>query len=413
MFPMINIGPLAIQAGGLILIVSLWLGTWLTDYFSKHLGTNGEGIENSILMGLLAGILSARIGFSLQNIGIFLENPLSLLALSPSMLNIPFGLLIGTLSALIFAQKKSLPLYPTLDTLSPLMLIVFSGIQLANFATGNIYGLPTDLPWAIDLWGAERHPPQVYAIILSLGVFLGLMIHTKRLTKTGFMRSGVLFNLTLASLAMITIFSRAFVENKAFLVGIDTFQILSFGLLILSFTSINQLAFQPRKHIAVLISMGSNQSPKVNLNKALLRLKSDLRVRRFSHLYRTRDAKKPDTGTEFINQLIEIETSSSFPDLRAYLKSIEREFGRAPGNKQVVPLDLDVLTYDKDVFTFQEEQIPDPELLKYRYIAQPLAEILPDFRHPGSGKSIKDILDHIENNTPVKMIEEDIDGITK
>jgi phosphatidylglycerol:prolipoprotein diacylglycerol transferase len=410
---MINIGPLAIQAGGLILIVSLWLGTWLTDHFSKHLGTNGEGIENSILIGLLAGLLSARIGFSLQNISIFLENPLSLLALSPSMLNIPFGLLIGTLGALIFAQKKSLPLYPTLDTLSPLMLIVFTGIQLANLATGNIYGLPTDLPWAIDIWGAERHPPQVYAIILSLGVFLGLMIHTKRLTKTGFMRSGVLFNLTLAGLAMITIFSRAFVENKAFLVGIDAFQILSFGLLILSFTSINQLAFQPRKHIAVLISMGSNQSPKINLSKAILRLKSDLKVRRFSHLYKTQDAKNPDTGTEFINQLMEIETSSSFPDLRAYLKSIEREFGRAPGNKQVVPLDLDVLTYDKDVFAYQEDRIPDPELLKYRYIAQPLAEILPDFRHPGNGKSIKEILNHIENNIPVKMIEEEIDGITK
>ena len=411
MFPMINIGPLAIQAGGLILLLSLWLGTWLSDTFSKKLGTNGDAIENSILIGLLIGVLSARIGFLLQNFGIFLDNPLILFSLSPSMLHFPFGLLVGILSALIFAQKKALPFYPTLDSLAPLLLIIYIGIQLSNLATGNIYGFPTDLPWGINLWSAMRHPVQIYAILLAMGLFFWLSIQTSGLSKTGFMRSGLLFYLTIASLAVITIFSRSFVENKVILLGVDTYQVLGLGVLILSMTQINKLTFHPRKHIGVLISMGSNQNPKVNLSMALSRLKTDLKVRRFSHHYQSQNVKRLHEGDVFINQIIEIETSFPYPALRAYLKNLEKESGRAPGNKQVVPLDLDILTYDQDVFCYQDNRIPDPELLQYRYLAQPLAEILPAFRHPASGKSIRTILEHIKDDTDVIRIKEENDGI--
>ncbi|MFN2303817.1 MAG: prolipoprotein diacylglyceryl transferase, partial [Anaerolineales bacterium] len=274
MFPMINIGPLAIQSGGLILLLSIWIGIWISDRFSKNLGTSSDNIENSILIALLIGIVSARIGFFLRNFNIFLENPLSIFSLSPSMLYVPFGILIGTLSGLIYAQKKGLPNLPTLDTLSPMLLIVFIGFQLANFATGNIYGLPSNLPWAVPLWGAMRHPVQIYAIILALGAFLILVILTKGLKKSGFMRSGILFKLTITTLAIITIFSRAFVDNKALLAGVDTYQLFGFGILLVGLIQLNKLCYQPRKHIGVLISMGANQNPKPNLALALKRLQS-------------------------------------------------------------------------------------------------------------------------------------------
>ena len=165
MFPIINIGPFAIQAAGFIQLLSLSIGLALTKKFANATGTNGEVIENSILIGLVAGLIGARIGFLLQNTSVFLNNPLSIFALTPAMLEINFGLLIGILAVIIIAQKHNLPLWPTLDTLSPLVVLLIAGLHLANFATGDAYGLPTDLPWGINLWEAIRHPVQIYTII--------------------------------------------------------------------------------------------------------------------------------------------------------------------------------------------------------------------------------------------------------
>lgn len=109
MFPVIDLGPVAIQAPGLILIISFFLGTWLVGKLANALGTNGDAIENSLLIGLVAGLLSARIGFFLQNPAILIENPLSILSLTPTMLNPSFGILVGVHSAFIFAQKNTCP----------------------------------------------------------------------------------------------------------------------------------------------------------------------------------------------------------------------------------------------------------------------------------------------------------------
>ncbi|MFN2302923.1 MAG: hypothetical protein ACK2TV_04245, partial [Anaerolineales bacterium] len=87
--------------------------------------------------------------------------------------------------------------------------------------------------------------------------------------------------------------------------------------------------------------------------------------------------------------------------------------GRVPGNKKQVPLDLDILVYDQDVFSYHGDKIPDPELTQYRYLAQPLAEILPRFRHPASGMPINVIIEQIQDNTKVTKLTEENDGITK
>ncbi len=93
MFPVINLGPLAIQSAGMILILSLWIGIWLSSRLARNIGTNGDVIENGILAALLLGIFGARVGFLLQNFSIFLDNPLSLVSLTPSMLDPAFGFL--------------------------------------------------------------------------------------------------------------------------------------------------------------------------------------------------------------------------------------------------------------------------------------------------------------------------------
>ncbi len=47
-------------------------------------------------------------------------------------------------------------------------------LALGQFATGERYGVATDLPWAVELWQVRRHPVQIYEAI-SLAVILAVL----------------------------------------------------------------------------------------------------------------------------------------------------------------------------------------------------------------------------------------------
>lgn len=412
MIPIIEIGPLAIQAAGFFILISFAVGTWLTGKFSESIGSNSESIENGILIILGTFLISARLGFFLQNPQFFTNNAIDLISISPKTLNINFGILVSAITTIALAQRNHLPLWPTLDSLSPLLILSVMGVHLANFANGNGFGLPTQLPWGLEIWGAERHPVQIYAFILLLIYLLWLLFFTRGLKQTGFMHSGILFSISVAVIAFITIFSRAFLAEKILLGQIDIPQISGLFFLIVSLAIIYQKLFQSDQNVKVILCLGSNTNPQENLKYAPKRLGEDFRILQASSLYRTEAVKNQQKTQDFLNQIMSIETSLTYPDLYQQLKSIEDEFGRMRGNKKVVPLDVDIITYGDEVFIYKGKHIPDPDLAKYRYIAKPLAEMVPDFRHPGTGISIEKILEHIQDDSQIVKIEEVENGIT-
>jgi 2-amino-4-hydroxy-6-hydroxymethyldihydropteridine diphosphokinase len=411
MFPVIDLGPFAIQASGLSLLLSLLIGFWLTGLFAKNLGTAGDVIENSVFYGLLAGIAAARVGFFLKNPVVFADAPLSLLSLSPTMFEPGFGLLVGGLTALIFAQKKQTPLWPTLDTLTPLMVFLYAGIQISDLAAGDHYGLPTTLPWGIQLWNEVRHPVQLYALLLLTILVVWMLIQTRGLKFTGFLRSGILFNIILAGLSSITLLTRAFVASKDLISRLDISQLFALLVLVTALIIIYVLLFKSQQRIEVMISLGSNLDPVHHLAAALNEIKKQFRIRLASSLYQTEGVRDAKQGMQFLNQVIEIETNLPYTELIAQLKQIEKELGRDPQNRKSIPIDLDIITYNKDVFTCNGHQIPDPDLQRYRYIAQPLAEISPTFRHPANGRSIKKILSSIGDKSQITKITEVENGL--
>ena len=411
MFPVIDLGPLAIQAAGLLLILSLWLGLWLSGKLAASLGTNGDAIENGLLMAFLIGILAARVGFLLTNPAILVENPLAFVSLTPSMLDANFGILAGAIVLLIAFQRKHLPLWPTLDTLSPLLILGFVGAQLANLANGNAYGLPAELPWSIYLWNANRHPVQIYALILTAILFIWWLAKTHLVKQNGFFHSGVLFSIVLAGLAFITLFTQAFVADKQIILGFDQTQWLGLIVLVGSLAAIYKLEFTQPKAISAFISMGSNLDPLDNLYEGSQDVAAQFKILSRSSVYQTEDTREGHRGESYLNRVLQIETSLPYPAFRARLKEIERTHGREPGNREVVPLDLDILTFGQEVFRNAEKQIPDPGIMAHGYISLPLAETTPAFRHPGTGDAIDNIISKLpplEQN--VQKLEEVKDG---
>jgi phosphatidylglycerol:prolipoprotein diacylglycerol transferase len=167
MLPVLQIGPLAIQTPGLILLAGLWYGLVLSEKFSARRSISSNYLYNLVFTAFVAGLLGGRAGYVLRYSAAFVQNPLSLISLNTGLFSIPDGMLIGGLAAWIYAARKKLKLLAVLDTLTPLLGVLGIAIALAHVASGAAFGSPTSLPWGIELWGARRQPTQIYETLIA------------------------------------------------------------------------------------------------------------------------------------------------------------------------------------------------------------------------------------------------------
>jgi phosphatidylglycerol:prolipoprotein diacylglycerol transferase len=171
MLPFLRLGPLMVQLPGLVLLLGVWLGLSLSEKVGRRLDIRSNLIYNLVFLGLLSGVIGARLAYAIRYIRIYLENPLGLLSLSSDTLAVTEGFLIALLVMVAYAQHKNMPLKPTLDALAPGLALYMIFFGLAHLLSGNAYGATSGLPWSIYLWNEYRHPSQVYEILASLGIF--------------------------------------------------------------------------------------------------------------------------------------------------------------------------------------------------------------------------------------------------
>ncbi len=146
------------------------------------------------------------------------------------------------------------------------------------------------------------------------------------------------------------------------------------------------------------LGLGSNLGNReANLRQALDRMESEgIRVVRRSSIYETEPRDLPDQPW-FLNAAVEVETDLFPLQLLARLQNIEREMGR----RRVTPkgprnIDIDVLFYGRSVIATADFQVPHPRIAQRRFVLEPLAEIAPEFRHPMTGKTAREMLASLE-----------------
>ena len=174
MFPVIQIGPLALQAPGLMLLLGFWLGLTVSEKWAKYFKVSINQVYNLVFIALIAGVIGARLAYALQNFSAFIENPLSLFSLNPGLLDLFGGFVVALLTAWIYGSRKQSLSWRMLDALSGLFAAMIVATGLSNLASGKAFGMETGLPWGINLWGAIRHPTQIYQALAGL-VILGIL----------------------------------------------------------------------------------------------------------------------------------------------------------------------------------------------------------------------------------------------
>ena len=141
------------------------------------------------------------------------------------------------------------------------------------------------------------------------------------------------------------------------------------------------------------LSLGSNIEPERNLPAAVRELARFGRVKRVSSVWESPPEGLADQPN-FLNAALLLETPLSAAELKERaIASIETRLGRTRSANRNAPrtIDIDIMLFNRDCLCLGNRSIPDAEVLERPFVAIPLAEIDPDYRHPVTGETLATI----------------------
>lgn len=166
-----------------------------------------------------------------------------------------------------------------------------------------------------------------------------------------------------------------------------------------------------RKPARVLLSLGSNIEPERNLPAAVRELAVHGTIAGVSSVWQTAPVgftEQPD----FLNAAVLLESDLSIDELRnTVIPRIETKLGRVrnPHNKNAArTIDVDISLYDRVVVESHGRNIPDPEILERAFVAGPLAELDPEFLHPVTGETLREIAERLIAKSPPMQLRADV-----
>ena len=189
-----SIGPLAVRWYALSYIAGIVFAVWyIRRLVANPVLWNGktptatpQQIDDVFVWITLGVILGGRIGYILfYNFSHFLADPLAIFRLWEGGMSFHGGFLGVAVALYLYARRIGTTLDRLLDLGAAAAPVGLGLGRLANFINGELYGRPTEMPWAMifphDPAQLPRHPSQLYeALLEGLVLFLAVRIATHR-----------------------------------------------------------------------------------------------------------------------------------------------------------------------------------------------------------------------------------------
>ena len=215
------IGPFLVHYYGVLIMSGVLAAAWLTMRQLKKQGIDSEIVWDLLPGTVIGGIIGARIWHiltpsqSLVDSGVttmyYLTHPLDMLAIWNGGLGIPGAIIGGAFTVWILARKKEVSFLVLFDAISPGLALAQAIGRWGNFINQEVYGMPSNLPWAINIDPAHRlpefadqatyHPLFLYESLLNLLIMGILLWVSKRFQQQR--KPGMIFQLYLIFYAIV------------------------------------------------------------------------------------------------------------------------------------------------------------------------------------------------------------------
>lgn len=200
---LISIGPLAVRWYALAYIVGIIAG-WIyaraiiasPKLWGGPAPLTVAQYDDFIVWVTLGIILGGRVGYVLfYNFPHFREHPIEILQLWNGGMSFHGGVLGSALAVVLFALRRGISILSLGDvTLAVAPIGLLLG-RLANFINGELWGRPSDVPWAMIFptgGPVPRHPSQLYEAALEgllLLAVLAVLVRCGALKRPGLVSS--------------------------------------------------------------------------------------------------------------------------------------------------------------------------------------------------------------------------------
>lgn len=184
-----EIGPLAVRWYGILIGTGVIIAFILALREGKKRGFDEELFYDLIIFGVPAGIIGARLYYVLFSWEVYADNPISALYIWQGGLAIHGAIIAGVLVGIIICKRYGVNFWDIADIAAPSFAIAQSIGRWGNFVNQEAYGYKTDLPWAMYIDGAYRHPTFLYESIWDFSIFLFLLW----LRRRDYIKSGEVF----------------------------------------------------------------------------------------------------------------------------------------------------------------------------------------------------------------------------
>ncbi len=189
-FTRLGLDPVALDLGvfelrwySLAYLAGIFLGYWYMLKLIKQPGAPmaRRHADDLVFYASLGVILGGRLGYVLfYRPGFYLENPLEIIKLWDGGMSFHGGVIGTSIGIIYLAWKEKLQWLRLHDYVACVVPIgLFTG-RLANFVNAELWGAPTNVPWAVRfpevvagvvVLGPPRHPSQLYEAALE-GILL-------------------------------------------------------------------------------------------------------------------------------------------------------------------------------------------------------------------------------------------------
>ena len=160
------------------------------------------------------------------------------------------------------------------------------------------------------------------------------------------------------------------------------------------------------------IALGTNIGNwKNNFNQSFIQINKIGHITSFGSVYLSNPSGFKDQNF-FYNTAIELTTTLGVMKLMEELKIIEKKIQKnklfTNGPRRI---DIDIIFYNKAMINNKSVSIPHPRAHLRDFVLYPIYDINPFFTHPSEKKTIKELINNLEENYIFKKINRQKDSV--